>query len=154
MSRRFTLEDLQRKGFQVEGAKASKSVNENKIRNAQKNEIDGVKFASKLELFLYNLLKVTKIRFEFQVEYELQPGFRFHGSKIQPIKIIPDFYLPDHDMIIDTKGFQLADNKIKFKMLKNKLVSDGKNTTIELPRTKEECEALVNKLLSHKKTRQ
>lgn len=147
MNRRFTLEDLQRKGFSVAGDKAAK---ENKIRGAQKTEIDGVKFASKLELYLYNLLKIAKIRFDFQVVYELQPEFRFHGAKVQSIKVVPDFYLPDHDIIIDTKGFQLADNKIKFKMLKNKLVSDGKSTTIELPRTKEECEALVNKLLNKK----
>lgn len=148
-SRRFTLEDLQRKGYQVEGNQAAKG--NKKVIGATKQEVGGKQFASKLELYFYNLLTAVKIPFLFQVTYELQPGFRFHGTAIRPIKIIVDFYLPEQDILIDTKGFQLADNKIKFKMLKNKLVLEGKNTRIELPATKQECEALINELLSTKK---
>lgn len=147
-SRRFTLEDLQRKGFAVEGDKAMK---QNKIRGATKTEQDGKKFASKLELYFFNLLKAFKIPFLFQVTIVLQEGFVFQGKKIQPIKMIVDFELPDHGLIVDTKGFQLADNKLKFKMLKNKLVSEGKSTNVELPRTKEECDNLINRLIEHKK---
>lgn len=146
-SQRFTLEDLQRKGFSVSGNAA---VKQNKVRGAEKQVVDGKKYASKLELYFYNLLKSVKIPFEFQVEIELQPGFRVHGKKIQSIKIIPDFYLPGYDMIVDTKGFAMEISILKYKMLKYKFFMDGRKTTIELPRTKEECEALVNRLLKWK----
>lgn len=147
-SERFTIELLQRKGFVVDGHKA---VKQNKIANAQKVEIDGEKFASKLELYLFNLLKAVKIPFLFQVTYVLQEGFKFHGKAISPIKIIVDFYIEEFDLLIDTKGFQLADNKIKYKMLKKKLFEEGKATTIEMPRTKDECQALVNRLMQKRK---
>lgn len=143
MSRRFTVEDLRQKGFAVEGNKAEKA---NKIRGAAKQEVDGQKFDSKLELYFFNLLKALKIPFKFQVTYELQGGFKFHGTTIRPIKMIVDFYLPDHDLIVDTKGFQLADNKIKFKLLKHWLLSNGLATRIELPRNKEECDKLINEI--------
>lgn len=146
-SQRFTIEDLQRKGYAVDGNFVAK---ENKIRGAVKQEVNGIKYASKLELYLYNLLTAVKIPFLFQVTYVLQEGFKFHGTTIRPIKMIVDFVLAEHDLIIDTKGFQLADNKIKFKMLKHKLFTEGKDTRIELPRTKEECDALINQLLNKK----
>ncbi len=149
-SERFTIELLQRKGFVVEGSKA---VKQNKIANAQKVEIDGEKFASKLELYFYNLLKSVNIPFLFQVEYVLQDGFKFHGAAIRPIKIIVDFYLEEYDLIIDTKGWQLADSKIKYKMLKRKLFKEGKQTEIEMPKNKEECEALINRLLKKRKSK-
>ena len=147
MSARFTIEDLQRKGFAVTGDQAAK---QNKVRGALKSEVNGIKFASKLELYFYNLLKAVKIEFEFQVEYELQPAFLFHGKKIQPIKIRPDFYLPDFDMIVDTKGFAMEKATLKYKMLKYKFHIEGKNTSIELPSTKEECEKLINQLINRK----
>lgn len=154
-SRRFTLEDLQRKGFQVSGNQASKWDPEKpkanrKVIGAEKQELNGIKFSSKLELYFYNLLTAVKIPFLFQVEYELQPKFSFQGVTIRDIKIIVDFYIENHDILIDTKGWQLADNKIKHKLLKYKLISEGKKTTIELPSTKEECEALIYRLLKMK----
>jgi hypothetical protein len=147
MGVRFTLEDLQRKGFKVEGLKAEKVKKVNKIAGAVKSEVNGVKFASKLELYLFNLLKSTRIDFEFQVVFVLQEGFKFHGSTIRPMKIIVDFYLPKFDLLVDSKGWQLADSKLKYKLLKRKLLDEGKATKIEMPRTQEECEALVNRLL-------
>lgn len=145
-SRRFTLEDLQRKGFSVDGNRAAKG---NKI-GAVAQKIDGIRYGSKLELYMYNLLSATKIPFEFQVDYELLPGFTYLSQKIQPIKIVVDFFLKEHDLIVDTKGMNLYHTKIKLKMLKHRFKCEGKSTRIELPSTKEECEALINKLLKLK----
>jgi hypothetical protein len=144
MGVRFTLEDLQSKGFKVDGVKAEKV---NKIAGAVKSEVNGVKFASKLELYLFNLLKAARIEFKFQVVFILQEGFKFHGTTIRPMKIIVDFYLPKFDLLVDSKGWQLADSKLKYKLLKRKLFDEGKATKIEMPRTKEECESLINRLL-------
>lgn len=145
----FTAEILQRKGFNVDALEPAKK---NKIANAQKVNVDGEKFASKLELYMYNLLKALKIPFLFQYEIVLQEGFRYGGAAVRPIKIIVDFYLPEYDILIDTKGFQLADNKIKFKMLKFKFFLEDRHTKIFLPKNKQECEALVNRLFENKKS--
>lgn len=135
----------------IKKAQERQAPKENKkIMGATKVEMDGIKFASKLELYFYNLLKSTKITFDFQVIYVLQDKFRFNGMAIREIKSIVDFYLPDYDMIVDTKGYQTPDSKIKFKMLKHKLYMEGKTTRIELPSTKKECEALINILISEK----
>lgn len=126
--------------------KAPQSENK-KIKNATKVTLDGVQFASKLELYCYNMLKASEIRFEFQVPIVLQEKFRFEGEAIREIKMIIDFYLPDNDMYIDTKGFQTPDSKLKFKMLKHKIHKEGSDLGVELPKNKKEVDALVNRLL-------
>lgn len=144
---KFTIEDLQRKGFNVVGDSAVKQEVNRKVINAKKQNVDGINFGSKLELYMYNLLKATKIPFLFQYEIVLMENFRYNGEAIRPIKIIVDFYLKDFDMLIDTKGHQTPDNKIKWKLLKEKLYKEGKKTIIELPSKQNECDALVNKIL-------
>lgn len=92
-----------------------------KIMGATKTVVDGIKFDSKLEAFFYSRLKMFKVEFEMQKVYELQPKFRFHDENIRAIEMVVDFYLPKYNVIIDTKGWQTADNKIKVKMLKHHL---------------------------------
>lgn len=150
MTVRFTENDLKIKGYQVKGGKAVKpddEKKENKI-HAVSQVIDGIRFSSKLELYQYNLLNACKIPFEFQVEYELLPSFVYLGKKIQNVSIIVDFYLKEHDLIVDTKGLNMIHTKIKIKMLKHKLFQEGKATRIELPSTKIECEKLINEILA------
>lgn len=118
-----------------------------KIKNATKVEVDGEKFASKLELYCYNMLKAVGINFLFQPVIVLQEKFRYNDTAIREIKIIPDFELPEHDLIIDTKGFATSESKLKYKMLKHKLHLEGKSTVIELPKNRKEVDALVNKLI-------
>lgn len=132
----------------IDAAKSKQQPKENqKIKNATKVEVDGEKFASKLELYCYNMLKAVKVRFDFQPEIVLQEKFKYEGKTIREIKIIPDFYLSDYDMIIDTKGFATDKSTLKYKMLKYKLFQEGKSTVIELPRNREEVDALVNRLI-------
>lgn len=126
--------------------KAVKEVKQNKIRNATKIEVGGVKFDSRLEAYLYSQLIAHNILFEFQKAFELQPAFRYNGKAIRSINIIVDFYLLGYNTIIDSKGWQLADNKIKWKMLKNFLAKCKTNEEIYLPKNRKEVDVLILKL--------
>lgn len=127
------------------------SVNK-KIRNATKTTVDGIKFDSKLESYFYGRLKQLKVNFVMQKVYELQPKFRYWDENIRNIEIRVDFYLPDYDAIIDTKGFATPENKIKIKMLKYLLENDefqrdGRATAIHLPSNQKECDNILTKYL-------
>lgn len=142
--RRFTQEDVD-----ALRAKQKKTVNK-KVVGAVKSTVDGVEFASKLELYCYNLLKAVKIEFEFQKEIELQPNFVYNGRAIRAVNIIVDFYMPKYNLICDTKGFATAKSILQHKLLKYTFRSGSDQVTgpdIELPKTKEEVDKLVNRLL-------
>lgn len=53
-------------------------------------------------------------------------------------------------MAIDTKGMATQQGKLRIKMLKRLFADLGRTTTIELPRTKDECAALVARLTSNR----
>lgn len=107
---------------------------------AKASIVGGIRFASKLELYCYNCLNKFCIPFEFQKTFELQPSFKRGGKTIRSINIIIDFYIPIGDIIyiVDTKGKQTKDSKIKHKMLKYKLHHQGLIFTIRLLRTNKE----------------
>lgn len=145
---RFSQADLDR----IE-AKKPAPVNK-KVMGAVKQEQGGIAFASKLELYAYNLLKATGIKFEFQYTIEIQKTFKYRGETIRSIKSIVDFYLPEQNIIIDTKGFATDVSKLKFKKLKFVLFSDPSimgMPEIILPKNKEEVELLVNRILYDEK---
>lgn len=119
-----------------------------KIRNATKTIIDGISFDSRLEAHLYGLLKGAGITFEFQKVYWLMENFKYRGETIRGIKIIMDFYLPTRNILIDSKGWQTYDGKLKHKMLKQHLKTvENNEPEILMPSTKKECDLLLNKLL-------
>lgn len=121
-----------------------------KIKNATKLEYEGIIWDSKLELYMGKLLLGSKIIFSRQHTFELMPGFRYNGAAIRPIKIVVDFYIPSMGFIIDTKGYQLADNKLKVKLLKHLLYTNGTPYQIFMPSTQKECDALYWELLRKK----
>lgn len=128
-----------------------------KIKNATKSiNQNGVKFDSKLEKYMYELLQGEGIDFEFQKVYILQEKFKFGTEAIIAIKKIVDFYLPLQNMIIDTKGYSNDVSPMKHKMLKRHLqdcFETGNNislTRIEMPRNKKECDLLLNRILYDK----
>lgn len=133
------------------GKKAEDKAKGNaKIKNATRTKVGAIEFASKLELYCYNMLNSVGIKFDFQYLVILQEKFRHEGKMIREIKMIPDFYLPDYDLIIDTKGFATEASKLKFKLLKYKFHLEGKKTKIELPRTQKEVDAIILQLISEK----
>ena len=97
--------------------------------NAKKVTVDGIQFDSQDEsnfyLHLKELKKLGKIKdFELQPEYELQPRFTNpKGKKILPIKYRADFLVFHNDgtqEVVDVKGFETADFKLKKKMFEYK----------------------------------
>ena len=178
MGERFTPEQLFAKGYEPDGnggyrkvraakppevtdigkdlaklyPKPSDDTGNKRVKGATKVEIDGINFDSKTEAFMYSLLKGARIDFAFQKEYIIQERFRYKGEAIRAIKIVVDFELPAYNMIIDTKGYQLADGALKYKMFKRYL-SDlpGDPPEIVMPKNKEECQLLLNRLLYDKK---
>ena len=123
-------------------------IGNKKIKNANKSVVDGVKFDSNLERYMYDLLTGAQIAFEFQKKYILQEKFRYNDEAVRPITLTIDFYLPTRNMLIDTKGIQTHEGAIKHKMLKNLLKHiHDEQPRFELPSTKTECDLLLNRLL-------
>lgn len=176
----WNLTELQNKGFKVidrketakKKAKAiaeykkanvvKKPVNK-KIRNATKvfpyqlfnylgvnykNEYS-LTFPSKLEWYAYDVFIKNKIGFDYQFPFELQPKI----DNIRSIKTIIDFVfdINGFKIIVDTKGHQTAESKMKMKMLKSKLVHENIPNTIILLRTKKQILEFTKKLLLSRK---
>ena len=68
--------------------------------------IDGIKFHSTMEGECYKLLKNSKLEFETQPRYILQPKFSAHGKNYQAITYTADFLIKadEYEYIIDVKG--------------------------------------------------
>ena len=118
-----------------------------KVLNATKTERNGVTFDSRVEQFMYDLLTMHGIRFEFQKRYELQEGFAYAGEKVRAITYTVDFWLPEYDTIIDTKGVMTQQGAMRIKLLKHRFAMKGLQPRIELPKDKDQCVALVRGLL-------
>lgn len=113
---------------------------------SKKIEIDGIEFDSGLEGFMYRQLRDNNIRFELQKKYELQSKFKYNSESIRAITYTVDFYLPDCDICIDTKGIATQQGLMRIKMLKRYFFDHGLSTKILLPKNQKECSALVDKL--------
>jgi hypothetical protein len=96
--------------------------------NAKKVIYDGITFDSKDEGDFYLYLKEQKKAgaiqdFKLQPEFELQPKFTKKGKTWLPIKYKADFLVFHNDgttQVIDVKGFETADFKLKKKMFEYK----------------------------------
>lgn len=92
--------------------------------NSEKVEINGIKFDSKLESQYYlHLLEQRKNGhiqdYQLQPTFTLQDGFKRSNKAILPIKYKADFLVIHNDgtnEIIDVKGFETTDFKIKKKL--------------------------------------
>jgi hypothetical protein len=112
-----------------------------RVKNATKVYVEDIKFDSKLEAYMYSLLKSKGVKMELQHVIVLQPSFKREGKTIRAIKWVADFYLPDHNLIIDTKGWGTEIFKMKLKIFKY-LQFTGKYPEIkklEFPSNKKTC---------------
>lgn len=107
---------------------------------------DGIKFDSKLELYAYNALTNAALPFIFQNKYVLLKGFKYNSTAIRDMTLTVDFDLPELNIIIDTKGYQREDNKLKWKLLKGKLTSEGKQPVIYFPTSRKAVDELIDNL--------
>lgn len=129
--------------------------------NAKKMEVNGVKFDSKLELYMYKLLKAYNIPFEFQIRKQLQPKFNFYGENIREIYMVIDFVIrpdgTDKVYYVDTKGYATDKAILKYKMLRCKLkeehgdnIKDGDIEVLFL-QNRSECSRFALRLLTEHK---
>jgi hypothetical protein len=111
------------------------------MKQIKKVQKYGVKFDSRLELFFYELLLKEEIPCTFQKTYTLHPSFKYNKSTVRAMTLTVDFDFTDHgiDFIVDTKGFQRNDNKLKWKLFKYKMHSENRYPQIFLPKNQKEC---------------
>ena len=129
---------------------------------SKKITVDGIKFASGLEAYMYRALKTAKIKADYEKRtFEIFPGFEFKNKsyerqangkgsmvdrgnkKILGIKYTPDF--EGKDFIIECKGRPNDTFPLRWKMFK-KLISSNKFTkcTLYKPQNQKECDDVVN----------
>lgn len=127
---------LVRKQLEEKGLRPAPGVpTENKkVKGARKITKHGITFDSRLELLCWEQLKAAGIEFDFQKKFILQPTFKYNGDTVLSIRMIVDFYLPKQHIIIDTKGWQTVDNKIKWKMLKYSFATAVATVVLGTPR--------------------
>lgn len=120
-------------------AKKKTGKKTNKYNN-KKVVVDGITFDSEQESRYYLELHAMQARgeishFTLQPVFVLQEGFKKRGLTFLPIKYKADFHvwLPDGtDYVVDVKGHETADFKLKKKMFEKrypqelKLITDSK----------------------------
>lgn len=77
---------------------------DNRKIKSRKTTIDGIEFDSILEAFCYRKMTEAGFKFEIKKEYEILKPFTYRGSKIRPMRFTPDFYIPETNTIVETKG--------------------------------------------------
>lgn len=112
--------------------------------------INGIKFDSKLEHYCYSSLKRHKIDFRFQEKVVLLDKFRFKGKGIRSITLTVDFVVVTGGTTIylDTKGFATEVSKIKYKMLRHKLIDDEGKTDVVWLKDEKEVNSFINNLIN------
>ncbi len=127
---------------------------------AKKTTVDGIKFASGLEAYMYKALKAAKIKAEYEGEtYIIVNEFIFTneshercangkgelkdrgGKKIQSIKYTPDFI--GKDFIIECKGRANESFPIRWKLFKLYVSINLKNYTLYKPQNQKECDKVI-----------
>ena len=91
---------------------------------AEKINIDGYTFDSKVEGKYYEYLKGLKakgeiLNFELQPRFTLQPKYKNNGVNVRAIEYVADFQIYYNDLyseIIDVKGLATPEAKMKRKM--------------------------------------
>ncbi len=132
-----------------------------KVFNAQKVEVDGIKFDSKLELYMYQLLQAYKVPFEFQVRKQLFPKFTFFKENIREMYMVIDFVIKpanvDTVYYADTKGFATEKSILKYKILRYRLKEeyDANPTDTEIEvlflKNRTECSQFALRMLAEHK---
>ena len=142
-----------------------KTKNRGPVRS-KKVICDGITFASGLEKYMYQALKLAKIKTKYEGEtYTLINSFEFENSsyerqsngkgqfvnrgnkKILPIKYTPDFV--GKDFIIECKGRANESFPIRWKLFKRFINDWQPRVTLFKPQNQKECD-LVIELLTNK----
>jgi len=135
---------------------------------AKKVTFDGIKFASGLEKYMYQVLKKNKIYAEYEgMTFIVQEGFNFENEsyerqsngkgdmvnrgckKILPIKYTPDFISPS--FIIECKGRANESFPLRWKMFKKYVNDNLKHVILYKPQNQKECDEVIKLILTKNK---
>jgi hypothetical protein len=94
---------------------SSRKFNKFHVSPKADRTIDGIVFASKLEMKVYLWLKEAGLEFTRQPRYVLQPKFELNGKKYREICYVGDFLV--NGVVVDAKGVETDGFKIKEKLL-------------------------------------
>ena len=128
---------------------------------SKKVTVDGIKFASGLEAYMYRALKKAKIKAQYEKRtFELIPSFEFNNSsyerqsngkgdmvdrgnkKVLAIKYTPDF--EGTNFIIECKGRANESFPIRWKLFKKHIAKNYPNMRLFKPQKQNECDEVVN----------
>ena len=132
---------------------------------SKKITVDGIKFASGLEAYMYKALKAAKIKADYEKRtFEIFEGFDFtnesyerqangKGSmvnrgnkKVLAIKYTPDF--EGKNFIIECKGRANESFPIRWKLFKKVIADKYPKMRLFKPQKQSECDEVV-KLIKH-----
>ena len=131
---------------------------------AKKVIFDGIKFASGLERYMYQILKKNKIHAVYEgATFVLQEDFNFKidsyerqsngkgdmvnrgQKKIQSIKYTPDFV--SSSFIIECKGRANESFPMRWKMFKKYVNHKMKHVTLYKPQNQKECDKVIELII-------
>lgn len=122
---------------------------EGKVKNAQPNIYDGIKFRSKLETYTYKKLKEANIKADYeQHRYMLLPSFIFENKTVRAITYLPDFV--GENFIIECKGFPNEAWPLREKLFKFYLTNNMPNYKFYLVRNQKQVDELIKTLKNEK----
>ena len=127
---------------------------------SKKVTVDGIKFASGLEAYMYKALKKAKIKAQYEKRsFELQSSFEFNNSsyerqsngkgdmvnrgnkKVLAIKYTPDF--EGKNFIIECKGRANESFPIRWKLFKKHVADNLPDITLYKPQRQSECDEVI-----------
>ena len=127
---------------------------------SKKVTVDGIKFASGLEAYMYKALKKARIKAQYeQSSFELIPPFEFKSlsyerqsngkgdmvnrgnKKVLAIKYTPDF--EGKNFIIECKGRANESFPIRWKLFKKYVADNLPDITLYKPQRQSECDEVV-----------
>ena len=128
---------------------------------SKKVTVDGIKFASGLEAYMYRALKKAKIKAQYEKRsFGLQSSFEFKNSsyerqsngkgdmvdrgnkKVLGIKYTPDF--EGTNFVIECKGRANESFPIRWKLFKKHIADNYPNMRLYKPQRQSECDDVIN----------
>jgi len=130
-----------------------------KLINYTKTDVDGITFDSKLESYMYTLLRDNEIPFELNKTYLLVSGFKYPSGNferkstkdmtlvdkptIRKMEYTPDFVHPKEEFIIEVKGKANESFPLRWKFFMNSMNSRDTPPMLFKPTTQTECREVI-----------
>lgn len=124
------------------------TVTDKRKIKSKKITIDDIEFDSLLEGKTYVALRDSRIEFIIKPIYEIIPSFKYAGENIRKMVWTPDFYLPELNIILESKGLANESFPLRLKMFKfmYRLENDGKEPQVVIVKNEKELTAFIEQL--------